>query len=108
MIMRMGNAVNPAPITVPGKRGAPKNTKAGNLVKRLENHRREVLAFMYDFSVPFENNLAERDIRMMKVQQKISGTFRGDDRGTNFCLIRCYISTARKTACQHLTHSPWL
>lgn len=96
MIMRMGNAVNPAPITVPGKRGAPKNTKAGNLVRRLKKHRSEVLAFMYDFSVPFENNLAERDIRMIKVQQKISGTFRGDDRGTNFCRIRSYISTARK------------
>lgn len=96
MITGMGNAVNPAPVSVPGKQGPPKNTKAGNLVRRLKKHRREVLAFMYDFSVPFENNLAERDLRMMKVQQKISGTFRGADRGTNFCRIRSYISTARK------------
>jgi hypothetical protein len=95
-IIAKGIAVNPAPIPVTGKRGKPKDTKAGNLVRRLKAHRREVLAFMYDFSVAFENNLAERDLRMMKVQQKISGTFRSDDGGDKFCRIRSYLSTARK------------
>ena len=95
-IIAKGLAVNPSPIPVPGRRGRPKDTKAGNLVRRLKVHRRESLAFMYDFSVPFENNLAERDLRMMKVQQKISGTFRGDAGGDNFCRIRSYVSTARK------------
>lgn len=97
-IVAFGLAENPLPDEHPPPitRGRRKKTKARNLVERFDKHQEAILRFVHDFKVPFDNNLAERDIRMMKVQQKISGTFRSWEGAEQFCSLRTYISTIRK------------
>jgi transposase len=90
-----GLKMNPPPEPT-GKRGRPKRGKAGSLVDRLREHKRATLAFMEDFAIPFDNNQVERDIRMTKVREKISGCFRTTVGAERFCRIRGYISTLRK------------
>lgn len=90
-LVKDGLAANPPPVDAD-----PVARQARNLVLRLERRRAEVLRFMRDFAVPFDNNQAERDLRMIKLRQKISGGFRTGEGARQFCRVRSYLSTMRK------------
>jgi len=87
----------PAGNIVPGKRGAPQ-LKPVNLLARFDAYESSIFRFAHDLTVPFDNNQAERDARMAKLRQKISGTFRGENFGAYYFKIKSYLSTAKKQA----------
>jgi transposase len=97
-ILASGFAAHAPPMSdpPPKKGGRKKQDPCKNLLDALLLRAEQVLGFVDDLSVPFTNNLAERDLRMIKVQQKVSGTFRCPEGATAFCTIRSYLSTMRK------------
>ena len=84
------------PLTRKSNRGRVKRRVGHNLLLRLKDYARDVLRFLFEPDVPFTNNQAERDLRMMKCKQKISGCFRVFDNALDFANIRSVLSTARK------------
>ena len=102
-LVQTGMAANPPPPKPTGKRGAPKKSDALNLLIRLHQYQDLILRFMHDFHVPFDNNRAESDLRMMKLRQKISGCFRTQTGVAIFCDLRSYLSTMQKQGVHLLT-----
>lgn len=94
-LVAKGQDLNPPPPRT-GKRGRPRLGPAASLLRRLDEHREDVLRFATDFTVPFDNNQAERDVRMVKLQQKISGGWRSSGGAEAFLAVRSYLSTAAK------------
>jgi transposase len=109
-----GHAANPPPRRL-GRGRRPRRSPAARLLARLDTHRGQVLRFLDDLLVPFDNNQAERDLRMVKLQQKISGCWRTLAGAEAFLTVRSYISTARKHGMEVLgvlrrlfESNPWL
>ncbi len=95
-ILAAGHAANPPPARRPRQRGRVKQTPARNLLERLWLGQEQVLAFLDDLTIPFDNNQAERDLRTLKMQQKVSGCFRSDPGADAFARLRGYLATLRK------------
>jgi transposase len=95
-LLAAGLAANPPPVRRARQRGRLKQSPARNLLERLLLGHEAVLAFLDDLTIPFDNNQAERDLRTLKVQQKVSGCFRSDAGAAAFARLRGYLSTLRK------------
>lgn len=96
LICNIGEKSEPPPKKTPGEKGRYKRTKGRNLVERLIREKEAVLAFAFNEGVPFTNNLAERDIRPIKVKMKISNCFRTFKGAEIYARIESFLSTARK------------
>lgn len=114
-IVALGHQQNPPPTKRTGRRGPIGRSASANLLRRLDEQREHVLRFAHDFEVPFDNNLAERDLRMIKIQQKVSGCWRTTTGADRFLALRSYISTSRKQSRDMIDalarlakHQPWL
>ncbi len=95
-IIQSGYDANPLPDQPKGKRGRKKRGKVLALIDRLKNLKASVCLFTEDFLVPFDNNQAERDIRMVKTKTKVSGCFRSEDGARWYLKIMSYVGTAKK------------
>lgn len=95
-ILQQGQKECPTAPKITGKRGRTKQSFSRNLLERFINFEDDTLRFMTSKDVPFTNNQAERDLRMTKVQQKISGCFRSLEGAQIFCRIRAFLSTCQK------------
>jgi transposase len=95
-LIAAGLAANPPPERGLRRRGRLKQSPVRNLLERLLLGKEQVLAFLNDLTIPFDNNQAERDLRMLKVQQKVSGGFRAASGSAAFARIRGYLSTLSK------------
>jgi transposase len=95
-VLDEGDRLTPRATAPPGTKGRIKQSAARNLLDRLRKHQKAVFCFLEDLRVDFDNNLAERDLRMLKVQQKVSGCFRSLAGAHAFSRIRGYLSTLRK------------
>lgn len=95
-IIKTAYEENPIPKTPAKKRGRKKKSKVLNLICRLDNYKESVCLFIKNLCVPFDNNQAERDLRMIKVKTKVSGCFRSEEGAREYLTIMSYIGTARK------------
>ena len=95
-LLALGDAAEPPPVHAPSGRGRLRRSAGAQLLHRLRRDRDAVLRFVEDLTVPFDNSEAERDVRMMRVEQKVSGGFRTAAGAHTFCTLRGYLSTARK------------
>ena len=95
-LIKQAREENPLPVTTEKKRGRKKKGKILALVDRLDNYKVSVCLFIHNFMVPFDNNQAERDLRMIKVKTKVSGCFRSEEGARDYLKIMSYIGTAHK------------
>ncbi len=95
-LLELARKENPLPETTEKKRGRKKKGKILALVERLANHKASVCLFIHNFMVPFDNNQAERDLRMIKVKTKVSGCFRTEEGARDYLKIMSYVGTAHK------------
>lgn len=99
-LLAQGDAAEPPPVRTAGR---ARRSPGAQLLYRLRRDQAAVLRFAHDLAVPFDNSQAERDVRMMRVEQKISGGFRTPTGAATFCTNRSYLSTARKQGQHALT-----